>query len=138
VIATGYEAAGCSGLSILTDYEFFGGTTDDLMKARNLVNAPILRKDFIVDEYQLVESKAIGADVILLIAACLSPEQIRKFTSVAHGFGLEVLLEVHDEAELLDNLDSGVDLLGVNNRNLKTFEVSTDVSHRLAEKIPSS
>jgi len=138
VIATGYEAAGCSGLSILTDYEFFGGTTDDLMKARNLVNAPILRKDFIVDEYQLVESKAIGADVILLIAACLSPEQIRKFTSVAHGFGLEVLLEVHDEAELLDNLDSGVDLLGVNNRNLKTFEVSTDVSRRLAEKIPSS
>ena len=137
-IASGYAAAGCSGLSILTDHEFFGGTTDDLEKARRLVNVPILRKDFMVDEYQITEAKAIGADVILLIAACLEPDQIKWFTAVAHGLGLEVLLEVHDEVELLRNLDSGADLLGVNNRNLKTFEVSVDVSRELADKIPSS
>lgn len=137
-IASGYATASCSGLSILTDYEFFGGTTDDLIKARRVVDVPILRKEFIVDEYQIAEAKAMGADVILLIAACLEPEQIKWFTSVAHGLGLEVLLEVHDEAELMSNLDSGADLLGVNNRNLKTFEVSVDVSRELAEKIPSS
>ena len=137
-IARGYAVAGCSGLSILTDHEFFGGTTDDLIKARGVVDVPILRKEFIVDEYQIAEAKAIGADVILLIAACLEPEKIKWFTSVAHGLGLEVLLEVHDEAELLSNLDSGADLLGVNNRNLKTFEVSVDVSRELAEKIPAS
>src|SRR5690606_2282773 len=94
--------------------------------------------EFIVDEYQIAEAKAIGADVILLIAACLEPEKIKWLTSVAHGLGLEVLLEVHDEAELMSNLDSGADLLGVNNRNLKTFEVSVDVSRELAEKIPAS
>lgn len=137
-VASGYVAAGCSGLSVLTDHEFFGGTVDDLIKARGVADVPILRKDFIVDEYQITEAKAIGADVILLIAACLEPEQIKWFTSVAHGLGLEVLLEVHDEAELLSNLYSGADLLGVNNRNLKTFEVSVDVSRKLAEKIPSS
>ncbi|WKZ61124.1 MAG: indole-3-glycerol phosphate synthase TrpC [Cyclobacteriaceae bacterium] len=137
-IALGYAAAGCSGLSVLTDFEFFGGTSDDLVAARKVVDVPVLRKDFIVDEYQITEAKAIGADVILLIAACLEPEKIKWFTSVAHGLGLEVLLEVHDEAELMSNLDSGADLLGVNNRNLKTFEVSVDVSRRLAEKIPSS
>lgn len=137
-IASGYAAAGCSGLSILTDHEFFGGTTDDLVKARRVVNVPILRKDFMVDEYQITEAKAIGADAILLIAACLEPAQIKWFTSVAHGLGLEVLLEVHDEVELMNNLDSGADLLGVNNRNLKTFEVSVDVSRELADKIPSS
>lgn len=137
-IALGYAAAGCSGLSVLTDHEFFGGTSDDLVAARKVVDVPVLRKDFIVDEYQITEAKAIGADVILLIAACLEPEKIKWFTSVAHGLGLEVLLEVHDEAELMSNLDSGADLLGVNNRNLKTFEVSVDVSRRLAEKIPSS
>ncbi len=137
-IASGYATAGCSGLSILTDHEFFGGTTDDLIQARRVVDVPILRKEFIVDEYQIAEAKAMGADVILLIAACLEPEQIKWFTSVAHGLGLEVLLEVHDEAELMSNLDSGTDLLGVNNRNLRTFEVSVDVSRELAEKIPSS
>ncbi|MBX2970803.1 MAG: indole-3-glycerol phosphate synthase TrpC [Cyclobacteriaceae bacterium] len=137
-IARGYAEAGCSGLSILTDHEFFGGTTDDLIRARRVVDVPILRKEFIVDEYQIAEAKAIGADVILLIAACLEPEQIKWFTSVAHGLGLEVLLEIHDEAELLSNLDSGADLFGVNNRNLKTFEVSVDVSRELVEKIPSS
>ena len=123
---------------MLTDYEFFGGTSDDLVTARKVVDVPILRKEFIVDEYQIAEAKAIGADVILLIAACLEPEKIKWLTSVAHGLGLEVLLEVHDEAELMSNLDSGADLLGVNNRNLKTFEVSVDVSRELAEKIPAS
>jgi indole-3-glycerol phosphate synthase len=137
-IASGYAFAGCSGLSVLTDHEFFGGTSDDLVTARKVVDVPILRKEFIVDEYQIAEAKAIGADVILLIAACLEPEKIKWLTSVAHGLGLEVLLEVHDEAELMSNLDSGADLLGVNNRNLKTFEVSVDVSRELAEKIPAS
>jgi len=137
-VASCYAFAGCSGLSVLTDHEFFGGTSDDLVTARKVVDVPILRKEFIVDEYQIAEAKAIGADVILLIAACLEPEKIKWLTSVAHGLGLEVLLEVHDEAELMSNLDSGADLLGVNNRNLKTFEVSVDVSRELAEKIPAS
>ncbi|MBX2966937.1 MAG: indole-3-glycerol phosphate synthase TrpC [Cyclobacteriaceae bacterium] len=137
-VAEGYVHAGVSGLSILTDLEFFGGTNEDLIEARNASAAPILRKDFIVDEYQVIEAKAIGADTILLIAASLSPHQIKEFTSAAHQLGLEVLLEVHNEEELLANLTSGADMLGVNNRNLKTFEVSVEVSRKLIEMIPDS
>jgi indole-3-glycerol phosphate synthase len=135
-ISTGYAAAGVSGLSILTDYEFFGGKDEDLIQGRRLNEIPILRKDFIIDEYQIVESKAIGADVILLIAAALTPDQIKQFVATAHSLHLEVLLEVHDEAELMNNLNSGAEMIGVNNRNLKTFEVSVDTSRRLIEKIP--
>ncbi len=135
-IATGYVQAGASGLSILTDHEFFGGTDADLLQARRLTSIPILRKDFIVDEYQLIEAKAIGADGILLIAAVLSPVQVKQWVTVAHGLGLEVLLEIHDEPELLNNLESGADMIGVNNRNLKTFEVSVDTSRTLLDKIP--
>lgn len=135
-ISTGYTTAGASGLSILTDQEFFGGTDEDLIVTRNLNQLPILRKDFVVDEFQVIEAKSIGADVILLIAAALPPDVIKQLVMTARGLGLEVLLEVHDEAELLSNLESGANLMGVNNRNLKTFEVSVDISRQLIQKIP--
>ncbi|HYF69737.1 MAG TPA: indole-3-glycerol phosphate synthase TrpC [Ohtaekwangia sp.] len=132
----GYVQAGVSALSVLTDTPSFGGSNDDLMAARKVNSCPIIRKDFTVDEYQIVEAKSIGADAILLIAAVLSPQQTKQFCKVAHTLGLEVLLEVHDEAELQQHLDAGADLIGVNNRNLKTFDVSIDVSKRLASLIP--
>lgn len=134
--SVGYMQAGASALSILTDKSFFGGGNEDLKTARKFNFCPILRKDFTVDEYQVIEAKSIGADAILLIAAVLAPTQVRTLTTFAQGLGLEVLLEVHEEAELTQNLDAGVDLIGVNNRNLKTFEVSLDVSKRLAPLIP--
>lgn len=132
----GYVEAGASALSVLTDHQFFGGSNEDLSLARRNNRCPILRKDFTIDEYQIVEAKSIGADAILLIAAVLNPATSKKLASFAHSLGLEVLLEVHDEEELLLNLDAGADLIGVNNRNLKTFVVSTDVSKKLASQIP--
>jgi indole-3-glycerol phosphate synthase len=132
----GYVAAGASALSVLTDQEFFGGSNEDLSLARRNNSCPILRKDFTIDEYQIVEAKSIGADAILLIAAVLDAATSKKLVSFAHSLGLEVLLEVHDEEELLLNLDAGADLIGVNNRNLKTFVVSTEVSKKLAARIP--
>ncbi len=134
----GYMQAGASALSVLTDKPFFGGTNDDLMIARKFNFCPIIRKDFTIDEYQIVEAKSIGADAILLIAAVLEPKQVKELTAFAHTFGLEVLLEVHDEDELKRNLEGGADLIGVNNRNLKTFEVGIEVSKRLAPLIPDS
>ena len=128
-----YSAFGASGLSILTDREFFGGSADDLLVARKN-NLPILRKDFMIDEYQLIEAKAFGADVILLIAACLSKSDVKRLTSVAKTLGLEVLLELHDESEL-DHIVPQVDLVGVNNRNLKNFEVDLQRSALLSQKI---
>jgi indole-3-glycerol phosphate synthase len=128
-----YSRLGASGLSVLTDKNFFGGSSEDLIAAR--VNAiPILRKDFMIDEYQIIEAKAIGADVILLIAACLTPQQVRELARAAKKLHLEVLLELHDENEIGHICDE-VDLVGVNNRNLKTFTVDLDQSIRLAEKI---
>jgi indole-3-glycerol phosphate synthase len=132
----GYMQAGASALSVLTDKVFFGGSNEDLQTARKFNFCPIIRKDFTIDEYQVVEAKSIGADAILLIAAILEPEQSRALAALAHSFGLEVLLEVHDEEELRNNLEVGADMIGVNNRNLKTFEVSLDVSKRLAPLIP--
>ncbi len=131
-----YAAAGASGLSVLTDEEFFGGSSDDLILARANNECPILRKDFIVDEYQIIEAKSIGADVILLIAATLDPGESKQFADVAHGLGLQVLLEVHSEEELRANLGIGADLIGVNNRNLKTFEVDLGISKTLSPLIP--
>lgn len=136
-ITLGYQAAGASGISVLTDEPYFGGSLEDLLLCRDLVDLPLLRKDFIIDEYQVYESKAFGADVILLIAALLSPQQIRQFTKTARLLGLEVLLEVHDEEELERSLDPRIDLVGVNNRNLKTFEVNLGTSKSLSEKIPA-
>ncbi len=136
-ITTGYFRAGASALSVLTDHDFFGGTAEDLKTARDLNSCPILRKDFIVDEYQVIEAKSIGADVVLLIAAVLKPVEIKNLTSFARSLDLEVLLEVHNEEELVQNLESNAHIIGVNNRNLKTFEVSIDTSRHLSEKIPS-
>jgi indole-3-glycerol phosphate synthase len=133
----GYARAGASALSVLTDEEFFGGNVEDLMHARSVNTLPIIRKDFTIDEYQIIEAKSIGANAILLIAAILTPEQSKSFVQVAHALGLEVLLEVHDEEELLAHRDIGADMIGVNNRNLKTFEVSIEVSKRLASLIPN-
>jgi indole-3-glycerol phosphate synthase len=134
----GYMQAGASALSILTDQKFFGGSSQDLTEARKFNFCPILRKDFIVDEYQVIESKSIGADVILLIAAALDPKKLKELCSMAHSLGLEVLLEVHNEKEMTDSLSATADLIGVNNRNLKTFELSVDTSRKLAAMIPSS
>lgn len=135
---TGYVQAGVSALSILTDTDFFGGSNEDLIIARKSNSCPILRKEFIVDEYQIIEAKSIGADAILLIAAVVDPQTVKKYQRLAHSLGLEVLLEVHNEQELKANLDSDVDLIGVNNRNLKTFEVNIDTSKLLASLIPES
>lgn len=132
----GYARSGASGLSVLTDHEFFGGSNDDLQTARSVNTCPILRKDFVIDEYQIVEAKSIGADAILLIAAVLLAERCKSLAAFAHRLGLEVLLEVHDEDELKSNLGSGADLIGVNNRNLKTFEVTIDTSKQLSKLIP--
>jgi len=132
----GYMQAGASALSILTDKEFFGGSNDDLMVARKYNYCPVLRKDFTIDEYQIIEAKSIGADAILLIAAILEPQELKRLSAFAHTFGLEVLLEVHSAEELNQHLSSAVDLIGVNNRDLKTFEVSLDVSKKLVGMIP--
>ena len=133
-ITSGYDEAGAAGISILTDSKYFGGVSEDLMSARPHLNCPVLRKDFMVDVYQLYEAKAMGADVILLIAAALSVEKTKELTDKAHELGLEVLLEVHNKEEL-SHVNENVDIVGVNNRNLKTFEVSTDVSFELADLI---
>lgn len=134
----GYMQAGASALSVLTDANFFGGSNDDLMTARKFNFCPILRKDFTIDEYQIVEAKSIGADAILLIAAALPPARVKELAAFAHSFGLEVLLELHNEEELNANLDAQADLIGVNNRNLKTFELSVEISKQLAKRIPDS
>ncbi len=135
-ITMGYIQAGASALSVLTDLKFFGGKNEDLITARKSNNCPILRKDFIVDEYQIIEAKSIGADAILLIAACLTKEEIFHFAKTARNLGLEVLMEVHTEEEL-DKVNEHLNVVGVNNRNLKTFEVSIENSKILSEKIPS-
>ena len=126
---------GASALSVLTDKEFFGGSNDDLIKAR-INEIPILRKDFIIDEYQITEARSIGADVILLIAACLTPTDVKGLASFAKSLGLEVLLELHDEDELGHICDE-TEIIGINNRNLKTFEVDIERSLRMAEQIPA-
>lgn len=132
----GYMQAGASALSILTDTAFFGGKNDDLITARKFNFCPILRKDFIIDEYQIIEAKSIGADAILLIAAALRPSELLKLAAFAQSLGLEVLMEVHNEDELVANINQSLDAIGVNNRNLKTFETNIDTSKHLASKIP--
>ncbi len=136
-VARGYENAGVCGMSVLTDAKYFGGSLDDLILARASVNLPLLRKEFIIDEYQIIEAKAHGADVILLIAAVLDREQIKSFSELAKSLKLNILLEVHNMEELEKSILQNIDMIGVNNRNLKTFEVSTDISKQLSEKIPN-
>lgn len=138
LVTAGYTKAGAVALSVLTDLDFFGGSFDDFQKARSAnPHIPMLRKDFMVDEYQIYEAKAIGADIILLIAACLSPDLVRSLAKTAHSLGLEVLLEVHNLLELEETLCDQVDIVGVNNRNLKTFETSIETSIELSEHIPN-
>lgn len=135
-VTKGYETAGASGISVLTDEIYFGGSLDDLVLAREIIAIPILRKDFIIDPYQIHEAKAFGADVILLIAALLSREQIASYSQTAKSLGMEVLLEVHNAEELQKSLMPGIGMVGVNNRNLKTFEVSLETSKQLSALIP--
>ena len=135
-VTRAYVAAGAACLSVLTDYEYFGGTLANLAKAREInPEIPILRKDFMIDEYQLFEAKAFGADVILLIAACLSKEKALQLAKTAKKLGLEVLMEIHNAKEL-EIINNYVDIVGVNNRNLKTFEVNVETSVELSKLIP--
>ncbi|MCW5517751.1 indole-3-glycerol phosphate synthase TrpC [Muriicola sp. Z0-33] len=135
-VAIGYKNAGVCGMSVLTDGKYFGGSLDDLLLARAVSDLPILRKEFIIDEYQIVEAKAYGADVILLIAAVLDPKEIKALSLLSKSLNLEVLLEVHNEEELKKSIMPSLDMLGVNNRNLKTFEVDLNTSKSLAGLIP--
>lgn len=136
IITKGYTHYGASGLSVLTDSNYFGGTNDDLIKAREENEIPILRKDFTIDEYQIVEAKAIGADAILLIAACLTKKDILQFARMARSLGLQVIMEIHNINEL-DMVNDYIDIVGVNNRNLKTFDVDIHTSTELAKYIPA-
>jgi len=131
-----YANAGVAGISVLTDYEYFGGTLENLVKARETnPEIPILRKDFMIDSYQIVEAKAHGADVILLIAACLEKEQAKLLAKKAKELGMEVLMEVHN-AEELEKVNDFIDIVGVNNRDLKTFTMDVETSVRLSKLIP--
>ena len=136
-ITRGYELSNSSGISILTDSKYFGGSNEDITSVRSEINIPILRKDFILDEYQIIESKSLGADVILLIAASLSKEDVKNLSRFAKSFDLQVILEIHSEDELSYLCDS-IDVVGVNNRNLKKFETDINNSINIAGMIPSS
>ncbi|RGV36550.1 indole-3-glycerol phosphate synthase TrpC [Bacteroides clarus] len=133
-IPAAYEAAGASAISILTDEKFFGGSLRDIRTARPLVDIPILRKDFIIDEYQLLQARIAGADAVLLIAACLTQEECADLTARAHALGLEVLLEIHSPRELA-YISKDVDMVGVNNRNLGTFVTDVENSFRIAGQL---
>ncbi len=134
-VVVSYNHFGATGISVLTDEEFFGGDLDDLIQAKVITDVPVLRKDFMIDQWQIAEAKAFGADVILLIAACLTPVEVKQLAAYAKSIGLEVLLEIHNEGEL-DHICDEVDMVGVNNRNLKTFEVDISISLELINKIP--
>ncbi len=135
VIPAAYQKAGAAALSILTDEPYFGGTLEDIETARTMVSLPILRKDFIIDEYQIYQARKVGASAILLIAAALSKDECRTLAAKAHELGLEVLLEVHAQAEL-GHVNEFVDMVGVNNRNLGTFHTDIENSFRLAQMLP--
>jgi len=137
-VVLGYQNAGVCGISVLTDGKHFGGSLDDLLLAKASVSVPLLRKEFVVDDYQILEAKAFGADAILLIAAVLDQKQIKKLSEFAQSLSLEVLLEVHNLEELEKSIMPSLDMIGVNNRNLKTFEVSLENSINLASHIPDN
>ena len=134
-VVTAYNK-NAAGISVLTDEDFFGGDLDDLIQTKVITDIPVLRKDFIIDKWQIAESKAFGADVILLIAACLAPEQVKDFAGYAHSIGLETILEVHNKEELGHCCDE-ISMVGVNNRDLKTFEVDIQTSLDLVDNIPA-
>lgn len=136
-VTKAYADAGASALSVLTDRNFFMGRKTDLVRARQSNAIPVLRKDFMIDEYQVIEAKSLGADIILLIAAILTPEEIQKLASLAKSLGLNVLLEVHNLEELERSINPNLDAIGVNNRNLADFSVSVDTSYQVAPHIPA-
>ncbi len=135
-VIKGYENAGACGISVLTNTKFFGGSIEDLILARETTNLPILRKEFIIDEYQITESKANGADAILLIASILNNKEIKHLSNFAKNLGLEILIEVHNLEEIEKSILPNIDLIGINNRNLKTFDVNIERSKKLAKMIP--
>jgi indole-3-glycerol phosphate synthase len=135
-IARGYEDAGAAAISVLTEPTFFDGQLDHLRAVREAVACPLLRKDFIVDEYQLLEARAAGADAVLLIVAALSDGALTALSTAARGMAMDVLVEVHDELELDRAVAAGADIIGVNNRNLRTLAVDVDASFRLAAAMP--
>ncbi len=135
-IAHIYESFGASAISVLTEEDFFGGSIDDLFAAKNLTDLPILRKDFIFDEFQVYESALIGADAILLIVAMLNDESMKRLYDLARSLGLDVLVETHSQNEFQRALNMGAKIIGVNNRNLHTFEVSLDISRELIRSAP--
>ncbi len=133
----GYMQSGASALSVLTDETFFGGKNEDLITARKFNFCPILRKDFVIDEYQIIEAKSIGADAVLLIASALSANEINRFGKLASSLGMEVLLEIHNEKELEKVTDEQF-LVGVNNRNLQLMETNLETAFKLVEKLPKA
>jgi len=135
-VAKAYEESGASGMSVLTEQKYFGGSLEDLLLCRSSCDLPLLRKDFMVDEYQFIEAKAHGADVVLLIAACLTPNEIKTFSALTRELGMQSILEIHNLEELETSFCDTIDIVGVNNRNLKTFEVNLDTSLQIVEHIP--
>lgn len=136
-VCRNYQVFGASGLSVLTNLKYFGGSLEDLVLARSTCNLPILRKDFIIDEYQIYEAKAYGADIILLISSILTRNEIVNLSNKAKDLKLEVLLEVHNTDELKKGLVENVDIIGVNNRNLKSFKTDLKISEKLFNEIPN-
>ena len=136
-VASGYESAGVAGMSVLTNNQYFGGSLEDLLLARQACSLPLLRKEFMVDEYQVLEAKANGADAILLIASCLERQDIQTLSNLAQQLGMEVLLEIHNADELEKSIMSSVDMIGVNNRDLTSFTVSLETSKSLVDQIPA-
>ena len=137
-VVKGYQKAGAAGLSILTNKQYFDGDIQDILEIRDIASIPILRKEFIVSEYQIIEAKSIGSDAILLIASILSKEEIKNYSSLAKDIGLEVLFEIHDAEELEKLSGENIDIIGVNNRNLDTLEIDLQNSVNLYSKIPNS
>lgn len=136
-VINAYQENGATAISVLTDTNYFGGSLEDLFLARSAASIPLLRKDFVIDSYQITEAKAFGADFILLIASILEKAQIQEFTAFAHELNLEVLLEVHSLEELEASYTEDIDVVGVNNRNLKTFEVDLNTSFDIARALDS-
>ena len=137
-VVKGYQKAGAAGLSILTDKQYFDGDIQDILEIRDISSIPILRKEFIISEYQIIEAKSIGSDAILLIASILSKQEIKSYSSLAKDLGLEVLFEIHDAEELEKISGENIDIIGVNNRNLDTLEIDLQNSIDLYSKIPNS
>ena len=136
-VADGYQDAGIAAMSVLTDKQFFGGDNSDLQAAAGILRIPVLKKDFIVDEYQVIEAKSSGAAAILLIASILSSKEVEILSASALGLGMDILLEIHEPADI-DKLNQNIKIIGVNNRNLRTFEVSLDNSENLFKQLPQN